>query len=340
MPETNRQWRLASRPVGEVQPSDFEWAETPLAPLADGEVRVRTLWLSFDPAMRGWMDDRRSYIPPMALGDPVRAGAVGQVVESKHHAYAPGALVQGMFGWQDYATARGDGLARVPAGVPPSWVLGVLGITGLTAYFGLLDVGKPKAGDVVVVSGAAGATGSIAGQIARIQGCRVIGIAGGAEKCRWLVDEARFDAAIDYKSERVGARLDALCPKGVDVYFDNVGGDILDAVLARIATRARVVLCGAISRYNEKELPPGPRNYVQLVVQRGRMEGFIVIDYAARFAEAAGRLREWVEAGEIVHEQDVQHGLENAPRTLLRLFRGENRGKQLLQLAEPPLPVR
>jgi NADPH-dependent curcumin reductase CurA len=340
MPEVNRQWLLARRPVGEVQPSDFEWVESPLASLGDGEVRVRTLWLSFDPAMRGWMDDRPSYIPPVGLGEPMRAGAVGQVVESRHPAWAPGELVQGLFGWQDYATARGDGLARVPAGVPPSQVLGVLGITGLTAYFGLLDVGKPKAGDTVVVSGAAGATGSVAGQIARLQGCRVIGIAGGAEKCRWLVEQARFDAAIDYKNERVGARLDALCPKGVDVFFDNVGGEILDVVLARIAVRARIVLCGAISRYNEKELPPGPRNYVQLVIQRGRMEGFIVIDYAARFAEAAAKLRQWVEAGEIVHEEDVQHGLESAPRTLLRLFRGENRGKQLLQVAEPPLPIR
>jgi hypothetical protein len=340
MPEINRQWLLARRPVGMVQESDFEWAESPVPEPADGQVLVRTLWLSFDPAMRGWMEDRKSYIPPVPLGGPMRAGAVGQVVASKHARWQPGALVQGMLGWQDYATLPGDTLARVPDGVPPTWVLGVLGITGLTAYFGLLDLGKPKPGETVVVSGAAGATGSVAGQIARIQGCRVVGIAGGPEKCRWLVEQARFDAAIDYKHENVGQRLAALCPKGVDVFFDNVGGDILDAVLARIALRARVVLCGGISRYNEKDLPPGPRNYMQLVIQRGRMEGFIVIDYAARFGEGVAKLREWVESGELVHEEDVQVGLEHAPRTLQRLYRGENRGKQLLQVAEPPLPVR
>jgi hypothetical protein len=340
MPEINRQWLLARRPVGMVQESDFEWAESPVPEPADGQVLVRTLWLSFDPAMRGWMEDRKSYIPPVPLGGPMRAGAVGQVVASKHARWQPGALVQGMLGWQDYATLPGDTLARVPDGVPPTWVLGVLGITGLTACFGLLDVGKPKPGETVVVSGAAGATGSVAGQIARIQGCRVVGIAGGPEKCRWLVEQARFDAAIDYKHENVGQRLAALCPKGVDVFFDNVGGDILDAVLARIALRARVVLCGGISRYNEKELPPGPRNYMQLVIQRGRMEGFIVLDYAARFGEGVAKLREWVESGELVHEEDVQVGLENAPRTLQRLYRGENRGKQLLQVAEPPLAVR
>jgi hypothetical protein len=327
MPEINRQWLLARRPVGMVQESDFEWAESPVPEPADGQVLVRTLWLSFDPAMRGWMEDRKSYIPPVPLGGPMRAGAVGQVVASKHARWQPGALVQGMLGWQDYATLPGDTLARVPDGVPPT-------------CFGLLDVGKPKPGETVVVSGAAGATGSVAGQIARIQGCRVVGIAGGPEKCRWLVEQARFDAAIDYKHENVGQRLAALCPKGVDVFFDNVGGDILDAVLARIALRARVVLCGGISRYNEKELPPGPRNYMQLVIQRGRMEGFIVLDYAARFGEGVAKLREWVESGELVHEEDVQVGLENAPRTLQRLYRGENRGKQLLQVAEPPLAVR
>lgn len=340
MPEVNRQWLLARRPVGMVQESDFEWAESPVPEPADGQVLVRTLWLSFDPAMRGWMEDRKSYIPPVPLGGPMRAGGVGQVVASKHPRWQPGELVQGMLGWQDYATLPGDTLARVPEGVPPTWVLGVLGITGLTAYFGLLDLGKPQPGETVVVSGAAGATGSVAGQIARIQGSRVVGIAGGPEKCRWLVEQARFDAAIDYEHENVAERLAALCPKGVDVFFDNVGGEILDAVLARIALRARVVLCGGISRYNEKELPPGPRNYMQLVIQRGRMEGFIVLDYAARFGEGVAKLREWVESGELVHEEDVQLGLEHAPRTLQRLFRGENRGKQLLKVAEPPLAVR
>jgi hypothetical protein len=223
--------------------------------------------------------------------------------------------------------------AKIPAGVPPTWTLGVLGITGITAYFGMLDLGKPKAGETVVVSGAAGATGSVAGQVAKLQGARVVGIAGGPSKCAWLTKEAHFDAAIDYKHDDVAARLRELCPKGVDVYFDNVGGEILDAVLGQIAQRARVVLCGGISGYNEATPPPGPRNLMNLVIQRGRMEGFIVIDYAARFGEAIAKLSEWVQSGAIVHQEDVQRGLEHAPRTLLRLFTGANTGKQLLQLA-------
>jgi len=338
----NRQWVLAARPSGLVKESDFRWQEAPLAPLADGELRVRTLYLSFDPAMRGWMEDRRSYVPPVNLGEPMRAGAVGQVVESRHPGFAPGELVQGTFGWQDYATTNGRGLlavTKLPPGVPLTWPLGVLGITGLTAYFGLLDVGKPQPGETVVVSGAAGATGSIAAQIAKLKGCRVIGIAGGAEKCAWLRDEAGLDGVVDYKQGPVDAGLRALCPKGIDVYFDNVGGPILDACLAQLAPKARVVLCGGISSYNEKEPPPGPRNYLQLIIQRARMEGFIVLDYAARFGEAVRELAGWVTAGKIRHQEDVQYGLENAPRTFLRLFSGENRGKQLLKVADPPLPI-
>jgi NADPH-dependent curcumin reductase CurA len=300
----------------------------------EGEVLVRVLYLSFDPAMRGWMEDRPSYLPPVALGAPMRGGGVGRVVASRHAGFAPGDLVQGLFGWQDYALANGAMLgAKIPPGTPPTWPLGVLGITGLTAYFGMLDLGRPKPGETVVVSGAAGATGSIAGQIAKIQGARVVGIAGGAEKCGWLVREAHYDAAIDYKGEDVGSRLSALCPKAVDVFFDNVGGAILDAVLARLALRARVVLCGGISSYNEAEPPPGPRHLMNLVIQRARMEGFIVIDYAARFAEGTAALRRWLDEGRLAHQEDVQEGLENAPRTFLRLFRGENRGKQLLRIA-------
>jgi NADPH-dependent curcumin reductase CurA len=336
MADVNRQWLLAARPHGMVKESDFRWHEAPIPAPGDGEVLVRVLYVSFDPAMRGWMEDRPSYIPPVALGEPMRAGAVGRVVASRHPGFAPGDLVQGLFGWQDYALANGALLgpgAKLPAGTPPTWPLGVLGITGLTAYFGMLDLGRPKAGETVVVSGAAGATGSIAGQVAKLQGARVVGIAGGPEKCDWLVREAHFDAAIDYKGEDVGARLSALCPKGVDVFFDNVGGAILDAVLGRIALRARVVLCGGISGYNEAEPPPGPRNLMNLVIQRARMEGFIVIDYLPRFGEGVSALRRWLDEGRLVHQEDVQVGLENAPRTFLRLFRGENRGKQLLQIA-------
>jgi hypothetical protein len=333
--DANRQWLLAARPKGMVKESDFRWHEGPRPRAGEGEVLVRVRYVSFDPAMRGWMEDRPSYIPPVGIGEVMRAGAVGEVVESRHPDFAPGELVQGLFGWQDYALVPGALLgrsAKIPAGTPPTLVLGVLGITGLTAYFGMLDLGRPKPGETVVVSGAAGATGSVAGQIAKIEGARVVGIAGGAKKCEWLVKQAHYDAAIDYKRDDVAARLGELCPKGVDVFFDNVGGAILDAALARLALRARVVLCGGISGYNEATPPPGPRNLMNLVIQRARMEGFIVIDYLARFAEGAAALAAWVREGRITHQEDVQRGLENAPRTFLRLFRGENRGKQLLQL--------
>jgi NADPH-dependent curcumin reductase CurA len=337
MARTNRRWTLAARPHGMVKESDFAFGEAPVPPLADGQVLIRVLYLSFDPTQRGWIEDRPSYLPPVQIGEVMRAAAVGEIVESKHPDFAPGELVQGLFGWQEYAVLPGAMVAqsRIPAGVPPTWALGVIGITGLTAYFGMLDLGKPKPGDTVVVSGAAGATGSVAGQIAKIEGAHVIGIAGGPEKCAWLTKEAHFDAAIDYKRENVRERLAALCPKGIDVYFDNVGGDILEAVLDHIAQRARVVLCGGISGYNEATPPPGPRNLMNLVVQRARMEGFIILDYVTRFGEAGPKLIEWVRSGAITHQEDVQRGLENAPRTLLRLFTGANTGKQLLQVAEP-----
>lgn len=338
MARANRQWLLRKRPAGMVKESDFELRESAAPTPADGEALVRVLYISFDPAMRGWMEDRPSYIPPVGLGEVMRAGAVGQVVESKSPDFAVGDVVQGMFGWQEYGLAGRRGLMSatvVPKGMPPTWPLGVCGITGLTAYFGLLDLGKPKPGETVVVSGAAGATGSVAGQIATLQGCRAIGIAGGTEKCRWLTEKAHFDAAIDYKREDVAARLRALCPKGIDVYFDNVGGEILDAALANLAQRARIVQCGGISSYNETTPPPGPRNLMNLVVTRSRMEGFIVIDYAARFGEAAAQLAKWVAEGKLAHAEDVQRGIENAPKTFLRLFEGKNLGKQLLQVAEP-----
>jgi NADPH-dependent curcumin reductase CurA len=320
-----------------VSESDFEFREEPRPSPGEGEILVRNLYISFDPAMRGWMEDRKSYIPPVAIGEVMRAGCVGQVVESRLAGFVPGDFVQGLFGWQEFAVA-GSGLrqaTKIPPGTPLTWPLGVVGITGLTAYFGLLDLGKPRAGETVLVSGAAGATGSVAAQIAKhVVGCRTVGIAGGREKCAWLTDELGLDGAIDYKRDDVQARIGALCPDGVHVYFDNVGGPILDAALFHIAERARVVLCGGISGYNEKEPPPGPRNLMNLVIRRGRMEGFIVIDYGARFGEAAKELAGWVAAGKIHHKEDVQHGIENAPRTFLRLFRGENTGKQILQVGE------
>ena len=340
----NRQWRLAQRPSGMASATDFTWSEAPVPAVADGQLLVKTLYLSVDPTQRGWMAGD-TYLPAIAIGDVIRSLGVGQVVESKHPQFAAGQLVQGGLGWQDFLLTDGGGalpLSRLPRGVDVAHIplaMSVLGLTGITAYFGLLEVGRPQAGETVVVSGAAGATGSVVGQIARIKGCRAIGIAGGPEKCAWLTKEAGFDAAIDYKTEKVDQRLAELCPKGIDVFFDNVGGEILDAALANLALRGRVVLCGAIAMYNENAPPPGPRNYLSLLVQRGRMEGFIVIDYMKRAGEAVAALSQWVREGRIKHEEDIQAGLENAPATLLRLFDGKNRGKQLLKVADPPLPV-
>ena len=334
-PRINRQWRLAARPQGMVGDEHFRWMEEPAPEVtADGQVLVRTLYLSCDPTQRGWMA-RDTYLPAVRIGEVMRSFGVGRVVESRHPNYLEGELVQGLLGWQDYALLDGDSarLSVVPEGVPIPIAMSALGITGLTAYFGLLEIGRPEAGETVVVSGAAGATGSVVGQIARLKGCRVVGIAGGPEKCRWLVDEARFDAAIDYRREDVAARLLELCPGGIDIYFDNVGGEILDAALARLAFNGRVVLCGAIADYNRSELAPGPRHYLNLLLQRGRMEGFIILDFLDRAGEAIAELGPWVASGEIKVEVDIQEGLENAPRTLRRLFTGENRGKQLLKVS-------
>jgi NADPH-dependent curcumin reductase CurA len=333
----NRQWRLAERPTGVIEDRHFKWTEEPVADVqVDGEILVRNLYLSLDPTQRGWIS-RDTYLPAVAIGDVVRSGAVGRVEQSRSADFAVGDLVQGLFGWQDYARVQTKGAAaptKVPQGVPIPLAMSALGLTGVTAYFGLLDVARPIAGETVVVSGAAGATGSVVGQIARIKGCRSIGIAGGKAKCEWLVQEARFDAAVDYKTEDVGVRLRELCPKGIDVYFDNVGGDLLDIALAQLAMRGRVVLCGAIATYNDAELRPGPRHYLNLLLKRGRMEGFLVLDYMKRAPEAVMELFGWVQAGTIVNRVDVQAGLENAPRALRRLFSGDNLGKQLLKIAE------
>jgi NADPH-dependent curcumin reductase CurA len=331
MNESNRQWLLASRPVGMLEESNFELRTVPVDTPGDGQILVRNRWLAFEPAMRGWMEDRPNYIPPVGIGEVMRGMTVAEVVESKHSDFAAGDLVSGTVGWQEWAVLDG-GVRKLPAGSDPKLALSVLGITGVTAYFGLLEVGTVKEGDVVVVSGAAGATGSVVGQIAKLKGCRVIGVAGGAEKCAWLTDSAHFDAAIDYKSEDIGARLSELCPDGIDVFFDNVGGEVLDLVLARIARNARIVICGAISAYNLEERPPGPRNYYRIVAQRGRMQGFVVLDYFARFEEAAADLGAWVADGKIAWRVDIQKGFENAPKTLLRLYSGANSGKQLLEL--------
>jgi NADPH-dependent curcumin reductase CurA len=299
-------------------------------------VLIRTLWLSVDPAQRLWMA-RDSYKPAVPLGDVMQSFAVGQVVESRHRDFEPGDVVRGDFSWQDYVVTDGKGVGgmhKVAPGTPPNLALSLFGVNGLTSYFGMIEVGRIKAGETVVVSGAAGATGSVAGQIARIKGCRVIGTAGGKDKCAWLLDAARFDAAIDYKSEDVGARLSELCPTGIDVFFDNVGGAVLNEVLARINLNARVVLCGSISKSDAATPQPGPANYSNLVARRARMEGFTGLDYPSRAPEAVEALGGWQRDGSLVHKEDVAHGIENAPKALLRLFSGENFGKQLVKVAD------
>ena len=330
----NRQWLLARRPQGAIQDNDFQFVETEIPALGENEVLLRNLVLSCDPTQRGWIA-YDTYLPAVKIGEVVRSAGAGRVEASNNPNFKVGDVLSGLTGWQDYVAMDPKGrLSKLPPDAPLELSLSVLGLTGMTAYFGLLEIGRPVPGETVVVSGAAGATGSVVGQIAKIKGCRVIGIAGGAEKCRWLTSELGFDEAIDYKSEQVGARLKALCPKGVDIFFDNVGGEILDAALARLAMRGRVVLCGGIAGYNATEAQPGPKNYLNLIVQRGRMEGFIVLDYMARTAEAVGALAGWVQSGEIKNKVDVQHGLENAPATLRRLFEGRNEGKQLLRIAQ------
>lgn len=332
----NRQWLLAARPHGMVGPDNFSYREAPLESLAAGQVLVRNQVFSFDPTQRNWMVDRPSYLPPVALGEVMRAGTVGEVVESKHPEFSVGDLVQTTGGWQDFAVvAPGQGpmgLTKLPEGVSPELMLSVLGITGLTAYFGMLELGEPKAGETVLVSGAAGATGSVAGQIARIKGCRVVGIAGGSRKCDWLKEQAGFDEVIDYKSEDVAQRIAETCLEKWDVFFDNVGGPILEAALNHLNLYSRIVLCGGIANYNAIDPVPGPNNLMNLVTNRGRMQGFIILDYLPRALEAVEALLGWVGAGELAYEVDVQEGFENIPKTLQRLYTGENFGKQLLRL--------
>jgi NADPH-dependent curcumin reductase len=335
---TNHQFRLAARPVGMPKRSDWNYAEEPVKDPGPGEVLVKTLYLSLDPAMRGWMNEGRSYIPPVGIGEVMRASGAGRVIASGNPAFGVGDHVTGLLGAQEYALISeqgAKGLTKVdPKLVPLPVYVGALGITGLTAYFGLLDVGQPKAGDTVVISGAAGATGMVAGQIAKIKGCRVVGIAGGAEKCNYVVKELGFDAAIDYKSENVIEGLRKHCPKGVNVYFDNVGGDILDAVLTQLARGARVVICGAISQYNSSTGIKGPSNYLSLLVNSARMEGFVVFNYLARYSQAAREMAGWIMAGKLKSREDIVEGFQTFPDSLLKLFRGENLGKLMIKVAD------
>ncbi len=340
----NRQIVIANRPAGLVEESNFELrtAEIPVPP--DGKALVRILWLSLDPAQRTFLSEAPPWGPPLAIGDVMRGNVVAEVIESRTPDLSVGEFVEGWFGWQDYAVISPRQLGavgRIPAGVSPADALSVIGITGLTAYFGVIGVGRPQAGQTMVVSAAAGATGSIAGQVARLVGCRVIGIAGGPEKCRWVKDVAGFDEAIDYRSEDVGGRLRELVPEGVELFFDNVGGDVLDAVLGHLAYDATIIVCGSMSSgYREDaDLPSGPRNYVKLSGKSARMEGFTLVDFADQFSDGVAQLKVWRDAGDLHQEHDVIEGLEHAPRGLRRLFDGENLGKGLIKVADPSLPL-
>jgi NADPH-dependent curcumin reductase CurA len=331
----NRQFRLAARPVGLPTQSDWELTTDRVPEPGEDQVVVKVEYLSLDPAMRGWMNEGRSYIPPVGIGEVMRAIGAGRVVVSNSSELAVGDYVTGVFGVQEYAVAGARGLTKVdPALAPLPVYLSTLGMPGMTAYFGLLDIGRPAPGETVVVSGAAGAVGGVVGQIAKLKGSRAVGIAGGAEKCRCLVDELGFDAAIDYKAEDMKAALRRHCPTGIDVFFDNVGGEILDAALARLARNARVVLCGAVSQYNATEGMKGPSNYMSLLVNRASMTGFLVMDYHDRYAEGAREMAGWLAEGKIKSREDVAEGFETFPETLLRLFKGENTGKLVLKVSE------
>jgi NADPH-dependent curcumin reductase CurA len=330
----NRQWLLARRPKGTPSVEDFTWHEGSVQRPRGGELLVRNLYLACEPTQLGWAAGE-TYLPAVGIGEVMRSLGAGEVVESNDSCFAVGQRVQGLLGWQDFATLRSDGPYPVLPLLPNAALessLSILGNSGMTAYFGLLDVGKPVPGETVVVSAAAGATGAVAGQIAKILGCRVVGIAGGAQKCRYLIEQLGFDAAIDYKSENLMSRLRLTCPDGIHVYFDNVGGRTLDAVLLYLALRGRIVLCGAISGYADPPAITGPRNYLRLLRQRGRMEGFIVLDYLHRAQEAMTALRGWHESGQLKDRVDVLTGLEQAPHALRRLFTGENQGKQLVRI--------
>ncbi|CAG1018985.1 Putative NADP-dependent oxidoreductase YfmJ [Burkholderiaceae bacterium] len=336
---TNHQIRLAARPVGLPTRENWSFTTEPVAEPADGGVLVKTLFLSLDPAMRGWMNDVKSYIAPVGIGEVMRAGGIGVVVASKNPAFAVGDHVSAGLGVQEYCLIAQDQLKRsgifkidTRLGTPTQW-LNVLGMPGMTGYFGLMDVGQPKAGETVVVSGAAGAVGQTVGQLARIKGARAVGIAGGKAKCDWVVNELGFDACIDYKGGSVRDGLKAHCPQGVDVYFDNVGGEILDHVLARINRKARIVICGAISQYNNTAPVQGPKNYLSLLVNRARMEGIVVFDYADRYPVAVAEMAGYLKDGRMKSKEDVVSGLDTFPETLLKLFNGENFGKLVLQVA-------
>lgn len=329
----NQQFLIAARPDGMVKESDFKHHESPIPEIADGQFLIKTDYLSMDPSLRGQMENLASYAAPLEIGDVMHAGGCGTVVASHNEKFPVGCKVQGSLGMQSYVVSDGRNVPvrEFSANLDPEAMLSIFGGTGLTAYFGLLDIGKPQPGNTVVISGAAGATGSVAGQIARIKGCRVIGMAGSDAKCEWL-KELGFDAVINYKTDDIPARLDDLCPDGIDVYFDNVGGDILDHCLARLAMKARVVICGGISQYNNSGPMQGPKNYFNLIGQRARMEGFLVLDYVRQFNAAIAEMQQWLKEGQLINRVHVVNGFENLPKAMIGMFNGENTGKTLVKI--------
>ncbi len=337
MPDVNRQITLAARPVGYPKESDFKLVEAPMPVPGPGEALVKIVYVSLDPYMRGLMKEVPAYWPPLALGDLMVGGAVGKIVQSNHPDFRKGDIVEGMFGWQEYTVTDGKELRRVdPNAAPISTALGVLGMPGLTAYFGLLEVGRPKAGEVVLVSGGAGAVGSVVGQLAKMQGCRVIGIAGADAKINHMVRDYGYDAAFNYKSvENYYAVLSEMCPDGVDVYFDNVGGAITDAALRLLNTGARVAICGQISQYNLEQPETGPRSFPQLLFKQARAEGFLVMQFADRYAQALVELTRWLQEKKLKYREDIVEGIENAPAAFIAMLHGRNIGKQLVKLAVP-----
>lgn len=338
MAELNRQVLLERRPAGVPTLEDFAMSQGVVGVPEEGEVLLKNLYLSLDPAIRGWMSDKKSYLPPIELGTPVRSGALSEIVESRAEGWSAGELVQAIAAWEEYSVVSKDsifGRIKPVEGIALPSMLSVLGGNGLTAYFGLLEVGKPQPGETVLVTAAAGGVGSIVGQIAKVQGCRAVGLTGSDDKCRWIVDELGYDAAINYKSGDLRAQIREHCPKGVDVFFDSVGGEVLDAALTRINQGARIVLCGAISQINATTLPPGPSNYLQLLTRRARMEGFVTLDYVSHYDEARARLATWIREGKVRYRDDIVDGIDKAPAHLLRLFSGEHRGKLMVKLAEP-----
>ncbi len=337
-PRVNHAWRIRERPHGMVEESNFQWNEETAAAPDEGQVLVRNIYLSLDPTNRVWMEARDSYLPMLPLNAVMRGITLGVVEESRNPRFAPGDIVQGLGGWQEYSTGDGAGWTKLPRipDLPLTAYFGAMGHIGFTAYFGLMDIAKPDPGETLVVSAAAGAVGSLAGQMGKIAGCRVVGIAGSDEKCEWITRELGFDAAINYKKENLRESLKRHCPDGIDIDFENVGGEVMEAVFDNLRLGARIALCGLISAYNAGGSAPGPSNFGNLLIQRARLQGFIVLDYAARFPEATAQIVQWLQQGKLKYRIDLVNGLRNAPTALARLFQGANVGKLLVKVSEEP----